>query len=194
MRSLPFGFTEMSTFALVALMVWLPGSARAADQSGRFVVWERVAGIAPVANINAQTVNGYYLPVSFPWTVTKGQAQVDLVSGRYRFSIKGLSIGAMPPSSVPGISLSPIGTTGVVRSVTGTFICANEGPGIDTGIAVLSLSGDASLQGFLPYEFDCDPEAMIFLLRVAEVIPGAPTIEGLWLAHGAAKRLQGRAP
>lgn len=163
-------------------------SAVAASHKGLYVVWERIEGITPVASVPAQIINGVYIPVSYPWSVTRGQAYIDMASGRFRFTVKGLSIGAMPTL------LSPIGTTGVVAAVRGTFVCAGAGPGVDTEAVALSLQGDAHLQGALPYEFSCNPEDLMFLLRVAEVVSGAPNIVDSWLAFGAGLRFQEHAP
>jgi len=147
------------------------------------VAWTRIQGITPVADINATTINGV-LPVGFPWSVTDGWAMINLNSGRFRFTVKGLSIGAMPTP------LSPIGSTGVVTGLYGTFVC-DDGGMVDTDAVELSARGNAFLQGFLPFEFTCDPDGLMLLLRVAEVVPGAPNIVGRWLAFGAVRQVKG---
>jgi hypothetical protein len=154
-----------------------------AAEKGETIVWERIVGITPVPGATGQIIEGI-IPVGFPWSVKTGRALVNLNNRRFHISVKGLAIGAMPTP------LSPIGTTGVVTSIRGGFVCTDIGIVIDTDSVELSTTGDAILKGSLSPELDyCDPENFVLLLRVAEVLPGAPNITGSWLAYGAARRL-----
>ena len=172
-----------SLLAMSLAFCLVPSLAQAARPAEPVIAWDRIVGITPVAGATGQTIAGIS-PVGFPWTVARGRAQVNLSNYRFQFFIQGLAIGAMPTL------LSPIGTTGVVTSVRGTFVCTGGGPIIDTAAVELSSSGDAYLSGRLTDDLDfCDPGGLVFLVRVASVLPGAPNIIGSWLAYGASPGL-----
>lgn len=175
-------------FTLLALVFSLIPVASIAKQGNSTVIWERIEGITPVPNFNGQIIEGI-LPVSFPWTLEHGRAQVNLANGKFEIFLRGLAIGAMPTP------LSPLGTTGVVTAVRGTLVCTGGGPVFDTDAVELTETGDAFVRGKLAEGADaCTPERMVFLLRVAAVRPGAPNITGNWLAYGASRRIQGGKP
>lgn len=178
-------FRWTAVMTLQAVLLSSPTTALAAGKDGLFVVWDRIEGITPSTNVAAQTISGI-TPVGFPWTVDFGSVHINLLNGQYRFSVRGLAIGAMPTL------LSPIGTTGVVASVKGTFVCADGGAIVDTPSRELTPDGNAFVKGTLDMEFLCAPEDVMFLVRVATVIDGAPDITDSWLAYGAARRFQGR--
>jgi len=175
-------------FTLLVLVFSLIPAGSFAKQGSSTVIWERIEGITPVANFNGQIIEGI-LPVSFPWTLEHGRAQVNLANGKFEIFLRGLAIGAMPTL------LSPLGTTGVVTAVRGTLVCTGGGPVFDTEAADLTETGDAFVRGKLAGGVEtCAPERMVFLLRVAAVRPGAPNITGNWLAYGASRRIQGSRP
>lgn len=173
----------LSMATLAAALAFCPQQLSLAAEKGEMIKWERVAGITPVPSLTGQIIEGI-VPVSFPWTVSGGQALVNLNNRKFYIWIRGLSIGAMPTL------LSPIGTTGIVTSIRGSFVCTDIGIVIDTDSVRLSPNGDVSINGKLHPDLDyCDPENIVLLLRVADVLPGAPNITGSWLAYGAARRL-----
>ncbi len=145
------------------------------------VSWERIQGIDP--NPAGGQNFADIAPVAFPWSVSSGRASVNTATGRLRFAVKGLSIGASPSP------LARIGTTGIVAQVKGTLLCHLTGEYVDTDPADLSATGDAQFVGALPYVPACDAHDLVFLLRVAAVVPNAPPVTGLWLAHGAVRKL-----
>lgn len=176
-------------FPLLALAFLLNPAWSFAKQGGNpTIIWERIEGITPLPNFNGQVIEGI-LPVSFPWTLEHGRAQVNLASGKFEIFLRGLAIGAMPTP------LSPLGTTGVVTAVKGTLVCYGGGPVIDTDAVSLTETGDAFLRGTLAEGVGaCAPERMVFLLRVAAVLPNAPNITSYWLAYGASRRIQPAKP
>jgi len=175
-------------FALLALVFSLIPTGSFAGQGSSTVIWERIEGITPVPNFNGQIIEGI-LPVSFPWTLEHGRAQVNLANGKFEIFLRGLAIGAMPTP------LSPLGTTGVVTAVRGTLVCTGGGPVFETDAVELTETGDAFVRGKLADGVGaCAPEHMVFLLRVAAILPGAPNIIGNWLAYGASRRIQGVKP
>jgi hypothetical protein len=175
-------------FTLLVLAFLLNPAWSFAKQESSTIIWERIEGIVPVPNFNGQIIEGI-LPVSFPWTLEHGRAQINLANGNFEIFIKGLAIGAMPNP------ISPLGTTGVVTAVQGTVVCTGGGPLFDMGAIHLTETGDAFVRGRLAAGFGaCNPERMVFLLRVAEVVPGAPNISDHWLAYGASRRIQGGKP
>jgi hypothetical protein len=175
-------------FTLLALAFSLNPAWSFAKQGNFTIIWERIEGITPVPSFNGQIIEGI-LPVSFPWTLEHGRAQVNLANGKFEIFLSGLAIGAMPTP------LSPLGTTGVVTAVRGTLVCAGEGAIFDTDAVDLTETGDAFVRGRLADGVTaCTPERMVFLLRVAAVLPGAPDITGHWLAYGASRRIQGGKP
>ncbi len=172
-----------SLLAMSLVFCLVPSWSPAANPSDPVIVWDRVVGITPAAGFTGQFIEGIS-PVGFPWTVEHGRAQVNLSNHRYHIFIQGLAIGAMPTP------LSPIGTTGVVTSVRGAFVCTGGGPVVETDSVELSSAGDAYLKGRLTDDLEaCDPGNLVFLVRVASVLPGAPDITGSWLAYGASRRL-----
>jgi hypothetical protein len=175
-------------FTVLVLAFLLIPTWSLAKQGSSTITWERIEGITPVPNFSGQLIEGI-LPVSFPWTLEHGRAQINLASGRFEIFLRGLAIGAMPTP------LSPLGTTGVVTAVRGTLVCTGGGPLFDTDAIQLTETGDAFVRGRLADGIGaCDPERTVFLLRVAAVLPGAPNITGYWLAYGASRRIQGIKP
>jgi hypothetical protein len=175
-------------FTLLALAFSLNPAWLFAKQGSSTIIWERIEGITPTPNFNGQVIEGIS-PVSFPWTLEHGRAQVNLANGKFEVFIRGLAIGAMPTQ------LSPLGTTGVVTAVRGTLVCTGGGPAFDTDAVYLTETGDAFVRGKVADGVGaCAPERMVFLLRVAAVLPNAPNITGHWLAYGASRRIQGVKP
>lgn len=179
-----FGMTRMMPRLVTAVLLGTVavGIARA---EVTVVHWQRIEGINP--NPTGQTLNGI-VPVGFPWSVDEGRAVLNPANGRTRFHVAGLSMGASPTA------FAAIGTTGAVTRVKGTVMCNQTGEFVDTDDVKLSPEGDAYFVGQLPFVPACEPGNLIFLLRIAEVVAGAPPITNLWLAHGAARRIHHRQP
>jgi len=64
---------------LLALAYSLNPAGSLAKQGPPTIVRERIEGIMPLPNFNGQIIEGI-LPVSFPWTLERGRAQVNLGS------------------------------------------------------------------------------------------------------------------
>ena len=175
--------------AILALVSCLTPVWSLAKQEGNpTIIWERIEGVTPVPNFTGQIIEGI-MPVSFPWTLEHGRAQVNLANGKFEILLRGLAIGAMPTP------LSPLGTTGVVTAVKGTLVCTGGGPVIDTDPEYLTETGDAFVRGKFANALDsCDPERLVFLLRVAQVLSGVPNITDFWLAYGASRRILAARP
>jgi len=183
-----FSIFRKVLFTFLALAFFLNPAWSFAKQGDVTIIWERIEGITPLPNFSGQIIEGF-LPVTFPWTLEHGRVQVNLANGKFELFLRGLAIGAMPTP------LSPMGTNGVVTSVRGTLVCTGGGPVFDTEAVELTETGDAFIRGKLADGVgSCAPERMVFLLRVAAVLPGAPSIVDRWLAYGASRRIQGSKP
>ena len=163
---------------LVAAVLCSAGYSHAASPVVR---WERIEGISP--NPAGQVLNGIS-PVAFPWSTTRGNALFNTNNGSLQFHVEGLSMGASPTP------VARIGTTGAVAEVKGTIMCHQSGEFVDSDPVELSADGDAMFSGQLTSIPSCEPDDLIFLLRIAAVVPGAPPIANLWLAHGAARKVR----
>ena len=151
------------------LSVLLFASAFAASNS--IVRWNRIVGVItalnvdnPVGNISAGT---------FPWSVGRGHALVDLSTGHTSFQVGGLVIN--------GTTFS--GTPGPITAVEGTLVC-NPGAGqtnLDTASVPLDAQGDAHFSGQLSGVPTTGCGNPIFLIRIAQPAGAA----GRWIATGA---------
>jgi len=172
----------MSVVAVLVMGVIL-GSAIAgvAHAENPVVRWDRIEGIKP--NAAGQVIHGI-APVAFPWSTTRGSASLNLDNGKLQFHVEGLSMGASPTL------VALIGTTGAVTEVKATILCHQSGERVDSEVVELSEDGDAMFSGQLSSVPNCEASDLVFLLRIAGVVPDAPPIADLWLAHGAARKIR----
>jgi len=147
------------------------GSA-AADSS---VKWDDITGIIQPGN-QVGSGTGRVTGAGQPWTTQSGKAQVDLRTGRLKFTVKGLVLAGG----------NSIGTPDGVNVVKGTLVCDTNGSAgggnsavVDTELVPLSPQGDADFSGDVALAATCQTEADIaFLIR---------TSGGAWIANGSVR-------
>jgi hypothetical protein len=129
---------------------------------------------------------------------TSGDADVNLITGKVNFRVKGLVLAVgSAPSATPPLSGLGIGTNAGVIMVKGTLVCNVSGTHgassveDDTDAVPLSLQGDASFQGtvlFFPATVCTDhPDDVAFLIRI--VTPAG--FANLWIAAGGVLTVDG---
>jgi len=160
----------------VILCLLLGASLSFAQDASHIVRWQGMAGVItspgvdnPVGRIHAGT---------FPWSVRKGFASVNLDSGTTLFEVEGLNIN--------GAAFS--GTPGPIPAVTGTLVCnvgTNSEVALNTASATLNAQGDAQLAGHIS-NIPSTCNNPLFLLRIAR-LTGA---NGRWIATGTERSLQ----
>ena len=130
----------------------------------------------------------------FAWSVTKGEARVDLRDGEMEFEVKGLTLaGGLITATPVQLPFVVIGSTRGVTKVNGTLVCdVTSGPPFPKAVTPdvpLSAKGDAKFSGTVSVPIGgTDPSDMAFLIRVAGVETGGPTgLIGKWIAHGAVR-------
>jgi hypothetical protein len=139
--------------------------------------WEEVVGIIQAGNI-VGSGSGQVAGGGQPWSVTDGNASVDLRTARIKFNVRGLVLAGG----------NGIGTPGAITQVKGTLVCDTDGSAgggnstvIDTPPVTLSPEGDARFSGelgVLPSACATEPD-IAFLVRIGP---------GRWIANGAVLR------
>jgi len=155
----------------VAVLVGL-GSA-AADPGT--VKWDDVIGIIQAGN-QVGSGTGRITGGGQPWTTQSGKAQVDLRTGRVKFTVRGLVLAGG----------NTIGTPGAVNMVKGTLVCDTNGSAgggnsvlVDTDLVPLSPQGDADFSGDVILAAVCQSELdLAFVIRVGS---------GAWIANGSVR-------
>ena len=146
------------------------------DADDALVSWRQIVGVItaphvdnPVAGISAGTL---------PWSTREGHAHVNLQTGEIGFEVRGLVLNGGNAS----------GTTGPIRTVTGTLVC-NPGTNgrlvLNTAEVNLSSEGNAHFHG----QIDGLPNSCagpLFLVRIGPSFPVAAAV-GRWLATGAVR-------
>jgi hypothetical protein len=188
--------SRLLLFSAVSALTFLPAMAApaGAQEAGPHLVWGRIEGIlAPGSlvgrpasgecNVGVDCVEG--TPAA--WVTTDGRADVNLLTGRIDFVVKGLVIASDP-------TFSNIGTTSVVTMVKGTLVCNDTEPGlpelVDTDAVALSPQGNARLHGRVDLPASCtdEPGDIVFLIRIADVSdPDRAFLIDLWNAFGAVR-------
>ena len=100
--------------------------------------WKTIVGLTAPGVQNA--VGG--IPTgTFPWATTGGRAFVNLLNGRVRFRVEGLSV----------LGGDTIGTSSMLGSIIGTLVCTFGSTPVpfDTEAVPLSSQGDAEFDGTL---------------------------------------------
>jgi hypothetical protein len=157
------------------LLLWLPGSARAADE---IVAWRQIMGVIQAGN-TVGTGSGQVAAGGQPWVALGGSAAVDLTNGEVQFLVQGLVL--------PGGN--SIGTPGAVARVKGTLVCDTTGSLsgnstlVDTPLVSLSSQGNARYAGQIgPLPAAClNSPNIAFLIRTAG---------GGWIAAGEVRESQ----
>ncbi len=141
------------------------------------VKWEDIVGIIQPGNM-VGTGTGQVTGAGQPWTAESGKAQIDLGTGRLKFTVRGLVLAGG----------NSIGTRGGVATVKGTLVCDTNGSGgggnsalVDTPLVPLSPEGDADFSGDVMLAAVCVSEADIaFLIRAGSA----------WIANGSVRTSQ----
>ena len=154
------------------LCLLLGASVSFAQGNPNLVRWQNIAGVITSQNVD-NPVSNHIHSGTFPWSVRKGFASVNLATGATLFQVQGLNIN--------GAMFS--GTPGPVPAVTGTLVC-NPGTAtevaLDTAAATLNAQGDTQFAGRIA-NVPATCGNPLFLLRIAKLAPGA---NGLWIATG----------
>jgi len=152
------------------MLCLLLGASLSFAQSG-VVRWQSLAGVITAQGVDNPVSNNIHSG-TFPWTVRKGFASVNLATGTTLFQVEALNIN--------GAMFS--GTPGPIPAVTGTLVC-NAGTAtevaLDTASVTLSPQGDAQFAGRLS-NIPATCANPLFLLRIAR-LTGA---NGKWIATG----------
>ena len=155
------------TAPLLLLPLLLTTAAFAGDDDSN-VRWKTIIG-----NINDPGVSNPVAGIpsgGLPWTTLRGNASVDLRTGKIAFNVEGLVLNGGNAS----------GTPGPVTSVKGTLVC-NPGTSsqavLDTATVPLNQEGDAVFIGNLGSISACANP--LFLIRI-------PTNDS-WIATGAVR-------
>jgi hypothetical protein len=167
-------------------------AAQANDQ-GTQVTWSRIVGIVtPEGIVGRPTLGDCTLGVDCiagtpaPWSVTSGNAKVDLDQGLVSFTVRGLVLAGDP-------SFTNLGTRGLVRKIKGTLVCNDTEPGspelADTDAVRLTLRGNATFSGpvALPPSCISEPDDIVFLIRIANSEPSF--LVDRWNAFGAVRAI-----
>ena len=140
--------------------------------------WEDIVGIIQPGNV-VGSGTGQVTGASAPWTTQSGKAQIDLGTGRLKFTVRGLVLAGG----------NSIGTRGGVAMVKGTLVCdtngSSEGSGnsalVDTPLVPLSPEGDADFSADVTLAAVCVSEPDIaFLIRAGSA----------WIANGSVRTSQ----
>ncbi len=158
---------------LICSALGLAASADAATQVE--VSWATIVGnpIPAIATSSTSNTIGGILAGTDPWSTSGGSVAVDLTDSAVTFTVTNLVFGAE----------SVIGTTGTVKQVKGTLVCA---PGsskpvvIDTPNVTLSAQGHAKFSGYFKSSTAaCSPTNVAFLIRNVN--------NNRWIAYGASR-------
>jgi hypothetical protein len=170
---------------LAALLVGLvPAGADPETAARRHISapkWSDIVGIVQAQN-KVGVGTGQITGGGQPWTTQSGKAQIDLETGRLKFSVRGLVLAGG----------NSIGTPGGVNMVKGTLVCDTDGSGgggnsvlVDSPLVSLSPEGDADFSGDVILSPVCQTEPDIaFVIR---------TESGAWIANGSVRK-RGESP
>jgi hypothetical protein len=154
---------RMKRFSLLLLTI----CAGAFAQADTVVRWRGIEGVITAPGVDNPV--GQIHSGAGPWTVRRGSARIDLVSGNGSFEVEGLVLNGGNAS----------GTPGPVTNVIGTLVCNAGSPAgtveaaIDTQTASLDPDGNAELSFKIGVPATC--RNPLFLIRVPS---------GRWIATG----------
>jgi hypothetical protein len=161
---------------LLPLVLLAPAVVFAQDTDDSLVSWREIVGVITAPNVD-NPVAGISAGTS-PWSTREGHAHVNLETGETSFEVRGLVLNGGGAS----------GTTGPIRTVTGTVVC---NPGTNgqvvrnTAEVNLNSQGNARFHG----EINGLPAVCanpLFLVRIGPSFP-VPAAVGRWLATGAVR-------
>jgi hypothetical protein len=159
---------------LVMLCLLLGVSASFAQDNPNLVRWQNIVGVITSQNVD-NPVSTHIHSGTFPWSVRKGFASVNLATGATMFQVEALNIN--------GAMFS--GTPGPIPAVTGTLVC-NAGTAtevaLNTAAANLDAQGSTQFAGHIA-NIPATCGNPLFLLRIAK-LPAASGANGLWIATG----------
>jgi hypothetical protein len=148
------------------------------SSGGSRVRWKSIVGVITAQNVS-NPVSSKIDSGTFAWSVRRGNASVNLMTGAAYFEVEGLVIN--------GTSFS--GTPGPVTAVTGTLVCdagdLTHEVAIDTDQVSLDGQGNATFWGNILIPSACNNP--LFLIRIANPAGAA----GRWIATGAERTLPG---
>lgn len=142
---------------------------------GDSVRWKRVNGIVETGNLIGSGT-GIVSGAGQPFSIVRGRARVNLDTGRFRFSVRGLSFAGG----------NAIGTTGPFTQVFATLLCDTDGSAgggnsvrNDTPLVPLSPTGNASFKGSIVLDPVCrsEPDNAFLILNPND----------MWVANGAVR-------
>jgi hypothetical protein len=152
-------FVSLLSWTLVLALI--ATFARADDGGGGAKVqWKRIVGLVETGSLVGRPASGGDCEIGVDcvagalaaWTVTNGNAEVDLDRGEVRFAVNGLVLASDP-------SFTNLGTPGIVTKVKGTLVCNDSEPGVpelvDTDAVRLSAQGGATFHGPVELPASC---------------------------------------
>jgi hypothetical protein len=158
-------------YVLAPLLSLMFASTAFADSS--IMHWSSIVGVITSPGVDNAVADIH--AGATPWTVTRGEATVNLRSGGTAFFVQGLVINGGKST----------GTRGPISSVVGTLVCNAGDAGeqiIDTAPVPLSDLGNAGFSGKIgPINSPCNNP--LFLVRIAQPAGAA----GRWIATGAVR-------
>jgi len=161
---------------LLLLAFLAPAVVFAHDADDALVSWRQIVGVItapnvdnPVAGISAGTL---------PWSTREGHAHLNPQTGEISFEVRGLVLNGGNAS----------GTTGPIRTVTGTVVCS---PGTNGQVVLNTAEVNLSSQGNAHFNGQIDGLSVacanpLFLVRIGPSFP-VPGAVGRWLATGAVR-------
>lgn len=158
---------SLTTAALIALLAAGVVSAKSSP-SARGASDGRVlsATIVPDATPKTEPTIAGVGPGGAPWVLASGHVNLS-GRGLLEVSVEGLLLG-------PGAPANLVGTTGPVKQVVASVVCAN-GPIVSTSAVALSNEGNASIHQVIALSSPCVGPVVL----VRAFFSGAP---GPWLA------------
>lgn len=156
-----FALLTISLTAVLLVTVMTGGAASAsishsANNNNDDVHHAFSSALVPDLGPSVEPTIGGIAPGGLPWVLDEGHATLTK-SGRLEASVDGLLFG-------PGAPANLVGTTGPIKQVFASVICAN-GPVISTSAVTFSKDGDAHINQQVALPAQC--AGPIVLIRVS---------------------------
>src|SRR5262249_37481405 len=161
--------------AIAAAIAVSLGATTAHADDDAIVRWRNIVGV--ITEKNVSNMVGNIDSGTFAWSVRRGHARADLMTGHAAFEVEGLAIN--------GAQFS--GTPGPITDVMGTLVCnakdaTQNTPGssmtANTASVPLNAQGDAEFAGTI-HNIPHPCNNPLFLIRIATQATGAV---GRWIA------------
>jgi hypothetical protein len=157
------------------LCLLLSASLSFAQDTSHLVRWQNIVGVITSQNVD-NPVSTHIHSGTFPWSVRKGFASVNLATGATIFQVEALNIN--------GAAFS--GTPGPIPAVTGTLVC---NAGSDTEVALNTAAAKLDAQGSTQFaghimNIPATCSNPLFLLRIAGLTGANAGGNGRWIATG----------